>query len=313
MLQLLDLAGVYFRAFHGVPSSVTAPDGRPVNAIRGTLDIMARVVADAGPSRLVACLDLDWRPAFRVTLLPGYKAHRVAQDRVGVDFEVVPDELAPQIPVLLDVLRAVGVTTAGADGYEADDVVATLADQETRDPVEVVTGDRDLFQLAAEAAPGGRAEIRIRYIGAGMRRTRVLSAADVAVEHSIPVGRYADFAALRGDPSDGLPGVPGIGDKTAATLVSAFGSVEQLLEAAQDTGSGMASGPRAKLTAARAYLMAAPRVVRVVRDAPVRLSPDGDGTVPAEPVDPAALIDLVTRWGIGGPVKRLTDVLACCG
>ena len=314
MLQLLDLAGIYFRAFHAVPGSVTAPDGRPANAIRGALDIIARVAADARPTRLVACLDLDWRPAFRVALLPSYKAHRVASGPAGNgpagngDLEAVPDELGPQVPVLLEVLRAIGVTTAGADGYEADDVIATLADTERGDPVEVVTGDRDLFQLAA-AGSDGRPEIRIRYIGAGMSRTTVLTASDVAAKHGIPAGHYADFAALRGDPSDGLPGVPGIGDKTAATLVTAFGSIERLLAAAADPGSAMSSGPRSKLLVARDYLAVAPGVVRVVRDAPVKLTPAGHAAVPVAPVDPAALIAAIKTWGIGGPVKRLTDAL----
>lgn len=313
MLQLLDLAGIYFRAFHAVPATVTAPNGRPVNAVRGALDIIARVAADARPTRLVACLDLDWRPAFRVALLPGYKAHRVDQPSAGgTDVEAVPDELGPQVPVLLEVLRAIGVSTAGADGYEADDVIATLADSERADRVEVVTGDRDLFQLAAVGSDG-RPEIRIRYIGAGMSRVTVLTAADVATRHGIPAGRYADFAALRGDPSDGLPGVPGIGDKTAATLVSRFGSVEQLLAAATDPRSGMPAGPRRKLLTARDYLAVAPGVVRVVRDTVVQLTPAGDGAVPAAPVDPAALIALVTEWGLGGPVKRLTDVLGGVG
>ncbi len=313
MLQLLDLAGIYFRAFHAVPASVTAPDGRPVNAIRGALDIMARVAADARPTRVVACLDLDWRPAFRVALLPSYKEHRVQHARPDdPDIETVPDELGPQVPVLLEVLAAIGVTTAGADGFEADDVIATLAETERADPVEVVTGDRDLFQLAA-AATEERPDVRVRYIGAGMSRATVLTASDVAARHGIPAGRYADFAALRGDPSDGLPGVPGVGDKTAATLVTRFGSVEQLVTAAADPGSGMSAGPRRKLLAAQDYLLVAPGVVRVVRDAPVTLTPAGEGALAAEPVDPAALIALVTEWGIGGPVKRLTDVLRRVG
>ncbi len=309
MLQLLDLAGIYFRAFHAVPTSTTAPDGRPVNAIRGTLDIIGRVVNDASPTRLIACLDLDWRPAFRVALLPSYKTHRVAEFvEAAPDAEVIPDELSPQVPVLLEVLAAIGVAVAGAPGFEADDVIATLADGETREPVEVVTGDRDLFQLARDEPI--EATVRIRYIGAGMSRVAVLTAADVAAKHGIPAGLYADFAALRGDPSDGLPGVAGVGDKTAATLVSRFGAVEDILAAAHDPASGMPSGPAAKIRAAADYLAVAPDVVRVARQAPVTVSPVGDGTMPTEPVDPAWLIELVTAHGIGGPVKRLLGALA---
>ena len=310
MLQLLDLAGIYFRAFHAVPTSISSPDGRPVNAIRGTLDIVGRVLADARPTRIVACLDLDWRPAFRVELLPSYKTHRVAVPHAGApDVEVVPDELSPQIPVLLQVLAAIGLATAGAPGFEADDVIATLADGERKDPVEVVTGDRDLYQLARdEPVP-----VRVRYLGAGMSKVVVLSAADVAAKHGIPTGRYADFAALRGDPSDGLPGVSGVGDKTAAALVSKYGAVEDILAAAADPKSGLASGPRAKVLAAADYLQVAPRVVRVAREAPVVVAPAGDGQLPGAPVDPAALIELIKANGIGGPVKRVLDTLADLG
>ena len=339
MLQLLDLAGIYFRAFFAVPTSTTSPDGRPVNAVRGSLDIIARVVADAGPSRLIACLDLDWRPAWRVELIDTYKTHRVLEPGSShtpslavvpdaltgalagtsgaaaaphsggpgpsADIEVVPDELSPQVPLLLDTLAAIGITVAGAVGFEADDVIGTLAATEATDPVEVVTGDRDLFQVARDEAPA----VTVRYIGAGMSKAKVYSAADVASRYGIPAGAYADFAALRGDPSDGLPGVPGVGEKTAATLIGRFGSVEGLVEALDSRNTGLAPGVRTKLAHARDYLLVAPRVVRVATDAPVEIEPAGDGTLPPEPVDPAALSELVRAHGIGGPVNRLLQAL----
>jgi len=325
MLQLLDLAGIYFRAFFAVPISTTSPDGRPVNAVRGSLDILAKVIADARPTRVMACLDLDWRPAWRVELIPSYKTHRVLDPQsapsttpVGLadtphsgtpgasaDIEVVPDELSPQVPILLDVLAALGISTAGAAGFEADDVIGTLAAAERADPVEVVTGDRDLFQVARETDPA----VTVRYIGAGMSKAAVYSAATVAQRYGIPAGSYADFAALRGDPSDGLPGVPGVGDKTAATLISRFGTVEGLLEALDGRSTGLTAGLRAKLLAARDYLLVAPRVVRVSTDAPVMVAPDGPGTLPAEPVDPAGLSELIRRHGIGGPTARLVAAM----
>jgi len=181
MLQLFDLAGIYFRAFFAVPTSMTSPDGRPVNAVRGTLDILAKVITDCGPTRAIACLDLDWRPAWRVELIPSYKTHRVLEPQTALnptdlaatphsgtpgastDIEVVPDELSPQVPILLDVLAAIGIATAGAPGFEADDVIGTLAATEDQDPVEVVTGDRDLFQVARDTEPG----VVVRYIGPG--------------------------------------------------------------------------------------------------------------------------------------------------
>ncbi len=331
MLQLLDLAGIYFRAFFAVPASTTSPDGRPVNAVRGSLDIIARVIADARPGRVIACLDLDWRPAWRVELIGSYKTHRVLEPGAAqgaalavagdalvaatphsgtagpsADIEVVPDDLAPQVPILLDTLAAIGIAVAGAAGYEADDVIGTLAAAERSDPVEVVTGDRDLFQVARDEPP----PVSVRYIGAGMSKAKVYTAADVAARYGIPAGAYADFAALRGDPSDGLPGVPGVGEKTAATLIGRFGSIEGLVEALDARSTGLAPGVRTKLSAARDYLLVAPKVVRVAEDAPVLVEPTGGDVLPPEPVDPAALSGLVRAHGIGGPVARLVQALA---
>ena len=330
MLQLLDLAGIYFRAFYAVPTSITSPDGRPVNAVRGSLDIIAKVIGDARPSRVIACLDLDWRPAWRVELIPSYKTHRVLEPQAALaagppsassgqggstphsgepgdsaDIELVPDELSPQVPILLDVLAAVGIATAGAPGFEADDVIGTLAAAETGDPVEVVTGDRDLFQVARDTEPA----VSVRYIGAGMSKAAVYSAADVAKKYGIPAGGYADFAALRGDPSDGLPGVPGIGDKTAATLINRFGSVEELVQALDGRSTGLTASMRAKLGAARDYLAVAPTVVRVATDAPVTVQPDEGAVLPDEPVDPGRLSDLIRRHGIGGATARLVAAI----
>jgi 5'-3' exonuclease len=323
MLQLLDLAGIYFRAFFAVPTSMTSPDGRPVNAVRGSLDILARVITDARPSRVIACLDLDWRPAWRVELIPTYKTHRVLEQQSAAaaadvvkastphsgtpgqstDIEVVPDELSPQVPILLEVLAALGIATAGAPGFEADDVIGTLTATERRDPVEVVSGDRDLLQVAKDGDP----RITVRYIGAGMSKAQVYGAAEVAAKYGIPPGAYADFAALRGDPSDGLPGVAGVGDKTAATLINRFGSVEGLVEALDGRSTGLTAGMRAKLGAARDYLLVAPKVVRVALDAPVHI--DGDDALPQEPVDPGRLSELIRKHGIGGSTARLVRAM----
>lgn len=309
MLQLLDFAGIYFRAFHAVPGSTVGPHGRPTNAVRGALDITARVVADSRPSRLVACLDLDWRPAWRVELVPSYKAHRVERRGAGdaPDVEQMPDELAPQIPVLLDVIAAIGIASAGAEACEADDVIATLATAERTDPVEVVTGDRDLMQLADDTPPG----VRIRYIGAGMSKQVVLDAAGVHSKYGVPPDGYADYATLRGDPSDGLPGVPGVGDKTAAALIDGYGSIDAILAAAADPGSPMASGPRRKVLAAVDYLAVAPAVVAVRRDAEVQLS--GPDAVPGTVFDPDRLRELVAEHGLAGPVERLLLALGTSG
>ncbi len=203
-LMLLDSAALYFRAFYGIPAdSMTAPDGTPVNAVRGLLDMIARLVRARRPGCLVACLDADWRPAFRVAAIPSYKTHRANPDGT----EQVPDALTAQIPVILQVLAAAGVAMAGAPGYEADDVIGTLAAR-ADGPVDVVTGDRDLFQLVDDAR-----QVRVVYTARGMSRLEVVDEAAVAERYQIPGRSYAAFAALRGDPSDGLPGVPGVGGR----------------------------------------------------------------------------------------------------
>jgi 5'-3' exonuclease len=309
-LLLIDAASLYFRAYYAIPESITAPDGTPVNAVRGFTDMLARLIELRRPSRLVACLDLDWRPAFRVTAIASYKAHRVAE-RTGPgdpDIEDVPDTLSPQVPVILELLAAAGLATAGADGYEADDVIGALAASECRDPVEVVSGDRDLFQVVrTDPTP-----VRVVYLGRGLTKAEVFGPAELASRYGLPeTGAgpgYADLAALRGDPSDGLPGVPGIGEKTAATLISRFDSVEGLLAALDDPGSALAPGMRAKLLAAREYLELAPTVVRVATDAPVRR--DRDDTLPCAPADPAGLATLQRTWGLGIAVDRLVAALA---
>jgi 5'-3' exonuclease len=297
-LMLLDSASLYFRAFHGVPESVTAPDGSPVNAVRGFLDMVAYLVRTRRPTRLVACLDADWRPAFRVAALPSYKAHRVGP----YGGEAEPPALTPQVPVIEAVLAALGLTAVGVPGFEADDVIGALAARETVDPVEVVSGDRDLIQVVRDDPP-----VKVLYTGRGVGKLQVFGEAEVAAKYGIPGRGYADFAALRGDPSDGLPGVPGVGERTAAALVSRFGSLVDLL-AALDAGrtDGFPAGARARLAAARDYLQAAPAVVQVRTDLPL---PDFDDTLPAAPADPEALVQLGERWALDSALNRVLNAL----
>jgi 5'-3' exonuclease len=297
-LLLLDTASLYFRAFYGVPESVTAPDGTPVNAVRGLLDMIARLVRARHPGRLVACLDADWRPAFRVAALPSYKAHRAAP---GGEQEQVPPALATQVPVIEEVLGAAGVAMAGAPGYEADDVIGTLTTG-APGPVEIVTGDRDLFQLVDDAKP-----VRVIYTVRGLAKLDVVDEAAITARYQIPGRAYAEYAMLRGDPSDGLPGVAGVGDKTAAALVRAFGSVEAIIEAIDKGHGGFPPGSRDKVAAARGYLAAAPMVVRVAQDAPV---PRVGGSLPVAPRDLQALEHLGARYGLGSSLRRAVAALA---
>ena len=313
--MLLDSASLYFRAFYGVPESITAPDGTPVNAVRGFCDMVSRLLTDRRPGRLVACLDLDWRPAFRVAALPSYKAHRLAgapeTAPAGIP-EVVPDTLAPQVPVILEVLAAAGLATAGAEGHEADDVIGSLCAGEKADPVAVVSGDRDLMQVVRDAPT----PVRLIYVGRGLAKAETLGPPEVAAKYGVPAARagaaYAEMAMLRGDPSDGLPGVPGIGAKTAATLVGRFASWEELRAAVADrTDTRLAPPVRSKLAAAAPYLAVVEPVVRVAVDAPVKIS--GSDVVPAAPAHPRKLAELAERWALGGTVERLVAALAVAG
>jgi 5'-3' exonuclease len=297
--MLLDAASLYFRAFHGIPESMTAPDGTPVNAVRGFLDMTATLVRTRRPTRLVACLDASWRPAFRVAALPSYKAHRLAPD--GRE-EIVPPGLVPQVPVIEEVLDALGIPAVGVPGFEADDVIGTLANADGG-PVEVVSGDRDLFQVVRDDRP-----VRVLYIGRGVAKLEVVDEAWLRAKYGIPGQGYADFAALRGDPSDGLPGVPGVGEKTAATLVERFGSLAAIQEALNaGTAEGFPSGARIRLAAARDYLAVAPEVVRVRLDVPV---PEYDDALPAEPAKPQRLIELSERWSLDASLNRMLTALA---
>ncbi|MFJ4502730.1 5'-3' exonuclease H3TH domain-containing protein [Streptomyces sp. NPDC088864] len=300
--MLLDTASLYFRAYFGVPDSVRAPDGTPVNAVRGLLDFIGRLVQDHRPDDLVACWDADWRPQWRVDLIPTYKAHRVAAETgAGVpDEEETPDTLAPQVPVIADVLDALGIARVGAEGYEADDVIGTLTGRASG-PVDIVTGDRDLYQLVDDARG-----VRVLYPLKGVGTLQLTDEAWLREKYGVDGPGYVDLALLRGDPSDGLPGVPGIGEKTAAKLLDAFGDLAGIMAAVDDPAAKLTPSQRKRLDEARAYVAVAPKVVRVAGDVPL---PDFDPALPAGPRDPAALEALVARWGLGGAVGRLLDVL----
>ncbi|HEX6500504.1 MAG TPA: 5'-3' exonuclease [Micromonosporaceae bacterium] len=296
-LLLIDAPSLYFRAFHGIPEKVgAAPDGTPVNAVRGFLDMLATLIRTRRPDRLVCAFDADWRPAWRVALIPSYKAHRLSPD----GGETVPQALTRQLPIITDLLDALGFASADAAGYEADDVLATLAAREPG-PVEVASGDRDLFQLVDDGKP-----TRLLYCGRGVAKLEVFDEAAVEARYGVPAAGYADFAALRGDPSDGLPGVPGVGEKTAARLVARYGSLAAILTAVADPGSDFAPGVRTRLASARDYLAVAPTVVEVARDAPV---PALDPTLPGAPAHPDRLIALAETWNLAGPARRLVDAL----
>ena len=309
-VMLLDGASMWFRSFFGVPSSITAPDGRPVNALRGFLDTVATLVTRERPARLVVCLDLDWRPQWRVDLIPSYKAHRVGEERSGTqpDVEEVPDQLTPQVEMIMEMLDGFGIATAGAAGFEADDVLGTLAARERRDPVIVVSGDRDLLQLVADEP----VRVRVFYLGRGLARATMFGPREVAEQYDVPLKRagaaYAELALLRGDPSDGLPGVPGIGEKTAATLLAQHGSLERIMAAASDPSSKMPATQRKKLVAAADYVAVAEKVVRVASDAAVTMSTESDA-LPLTARHPRRVAELAGELGVTSSLARLQTAL----
>lgn len=299
--MLLDTASLYYRAYFGVPDSVRAPDGTPVNAVRGLLDFIARLVQDHRPDSLVACMDADWRPQWRVDLIPSYKAHRVAQEtEQGPDEEDTPDTLAPQVPMIEQVLDALGIARVGVEGYEADDVIGTLTGRATG-PVDIVTGDRDLYQLVDDARG-----VRVLYPLKGVGSLQLTDEALLREKYGVTGQGYVDLALLRGDPSDGLPGVPGIGEKTAAKLLDAFGDLAGIMAAVDDPASRLTPSQRRKLDEARPYVAVAPKVVRVASDVPL---PPFDPALPAEPRDPATLEEQAALWGLGGSLQRLLTTL----
>ncbi|HEX9095610.1 MAG TPA: 5'-3' exonuclease [Candidatus Dormibacteraeota bacterium] len=279
---LIDGSSVMFRAFFGIPvTAFKAPDGQPVNAVRGFLDMLGRLVTDRKPRAIVVATDKDWRPAFRVEVLPSYKTHRLVQGNM-------PPELEPQEPIIHQVLAAIGVEVIGADGFEAEDVIASLLPK-ISGTVEIVTGDRDLFALVRDP------DVRVLYTQQGIGRLLVVDEAEVERRYGIPGRSYGDFAVLRGDPSDGLPGVPGVGEKTAAQLVRRF----------KDLDGIVASGKLGE--AANAYIQRARRVGVPVSVAPV---PTPKGTRPTKAIDPAALAKLDKTYGIGSVTERLLRALA---
>lgn len=298
--MLLDTASLYFRAFYGVPDTITAPDGTPVNAVRGLLEFVTRLFRDYSPNQVAACWDDDWRPQFRVDLLPEYKAARVAD---AGDEEQVPDALSPQVEIIADVLDAIGLARVGAAGFEADDVIGTLATAAVG-PVRIVTGDRDLFQLVSDER-----EVAVIYTAArGVSRAELVDDQYISARYGIPTGTYLDYSILRGDPSDGLPGVVGVGERTAAALVNEFGDLDRIEVAARDPKTSLRPAVRAKILAATDYLERARKVVAVVTTVPLPKSLDLD--VPQSPADPDRLADLGQRWGLQTPLERLLDVLA---
>jgi len=295
-LMLLDSASLWYRAFYGMPDTLLAPNGTPVNAIRGYLDMSARLISLYEPKRLVACVEGDWRPSWRVELFPEYKANRV--DEEGAEEE--PDLLAPQIPILMDILDAFGIAVVGVDDYEADDVMASFAHRENG-PIRIVTGDRDMFQIVDD-----QKDVKIVYLAKGLSQHDLVDISWIAQRYEIPGDRYALFAMFRGDPSDGLPGVKGIGEKGAALIANNFKDVADVIEGAKNSHQVLSPNLIKKIIEGQDYLKIAPTLVQCARD--VRL-PEINLSIPSRPADLSHIYSLQKEYGLGASIDRMIAAL----
>ena len=302
-LLLLDSASLWYRAFYGLPQSMVSPSGQPVNAIRGYLDSIARMAVTYQPDRIVACLDGDWRPSWRTDLIPEYKANRIEEESDDGSLSDAAEELEileAQVPVIMEVLDAIGIPLIGIDDYEADDVIATLSVREPG-PTIIVTGDRDLFQLVDD-----KRKVKVAYIAKGISQHELVDLKWIKNRYEIPGDRYALFATFRGDPSDGLPGARGIGPKGAATIANSFSTIEEVIEAANNSNSKLSASLQKKILESAEYLRKAEIVVNCVDD--LRL-PKGPFNLPKKVVNSKALETLAKSYGIDSSVKRLLSAL----
>ena len=296
-LMLLDSASLWYRAYYGMPDTLLSPTGMPVNAIRGYLDMTARLIGMYSPNRIVACIEGDWRPSWRVDLFPAYKANRLEDDS---EVEEEPETLTPQIPVLLDLLDAFGIPMVGVDDYEADDVMATFAVKE-KGPIRIVTGDRDLFQLVDD-----KRDVKVVYLAKGLSQHDLVDIAWVANKYGIPGDRYALFAMFRGDPSDGLPGVKGIGEKGAALIANNFASVQDAIAGAKAGHEVLSASLAKKIIDGSDYLKIAPTLVNCARNVAI---PQMEITMPKKPVDLSEIYAIKGEYGLGASVDRFISAL----
>jgi 5'-3' exonuclease len=283
---LVDTASLTYRALFSVPDTVKAPDGTPMNAAYGFLGMLESLIGRYDPDFLCCALDDDWRPSWRVQLLDAYKSKRAEP---GSPQEQAEERLAPQIPILFELLEGCGIATVGLPDYEAEDVIGTLAHR-APGKVAIVSGDRDLFQLVRDP------DVAVIYPRRGVSQVEVVDESYIEARYKIPGRCYRDFALLRGDPSDGLPGVRGIGEKQAAALVSRYGSLDAIIDAAL----GAVGGPLAKVRADLDYLERAIKVVTIPTDLPL---PAVDLARPRTEPDEEVL-RLADRHGLGGAMRR---------
>lgn len=295
-LMLLDSASLWYRAFFGMPDTLVSPSGLQVNAIRGYLDMTSKLINLYKPNRIVACLEGDWRPSWRVELFPEYKMNRL--DESGEEEE--PDTLSPQIPILLDLLEALGVPMLGVDDYEADDLMATFAVNQPG-PVRIVTGDRDLFQLVDD-----KRDVKVVYLAKGIANHDLVDLKWIEQKYEIPGDRYGLFAMIRGDASDGLPGIKGIGEKGAASIARQFTNLDEVMKAATNDDERLTTNIRKKLLESAEYAKIAPKLVGCATDVSI---PKMKIDLPIRPLDSKKIQDMKEEFGLGTSVDRIMNAL----
>jgi len=295
-LMLLDSASLWYRAYFGMPDTLVSPSGHPVNAIRGFLDMTSRLIIKYQPDRLVACLEGDWRPSWRVELFPDYKLNRV--DETGEEDE--PDTLSPQIPILLDVLDALGLPLLGVDDYEADDLMATFSVKQSG-PIRIVTGDRDLFQLVDD-----KRDVKVVYLAKGISNHDLVDLEWIQKKYQIPGDRYALFAMIRGDSSDGLPGIEGIGEKGAANIANLFSNLSEVVSAAKSGDERLSANIKKKILESSDYAIIAPKLVGCALDVP---TPEMNILLPSKPQSMKRIRDLQQEFGLGASIDRIISAL----
>ena len=295
-LMLLDSASLWYRAYFGMPDTLVSPSGLQVNAIRGYLDMTSKLINLYKPNRIVACLEGDWRPSWRVELFPDYKMNRL--DESGEEEE--PDTLSPQIPILLDLLEALGFPMLGVDDYEADDLMATFAVNQPG-PVRIVTGDRDLFQLVDD-----KRDVKVVYLAKGIANHDLVDLKWIEQKYEIPGDRYGLFAMIRGDASDGLPGIKGIGEKGAASIAKQFTNLQEVMKAATNDDERLTTNIQKKLLESAEYAKIAPKLVGCATDVSI---PEMKIDLPNKPLDTQKIQDIKEEFGLGTSVDRIMNAL----